>query len=275
MVNLVADLSITKTDGVATVTPGTSTTYTIVVNNNGPSSVTGATVSDILPASIGSDTFTAVGSGGASGFTVSGSGNINDTVNLPVGATITYTLVANIASSATGTLVNTATVSAPGGVTDPTPGNNSATDSDTQTPQVTLAVVKTDGSASYTPGGTATYTVTITDAGASDAEDVTVTDALPAGVTLTAAVSCVANGSASCGTVTGGIGETSFGTTGASIGAGIGNSLHFTAPVAFASGMTAHPPVNPATASAPPTNATASGLDNQTPPPPETPPGVE
>ncbi|TMH23704.1 MAG: DUF11 domain-containing protein, partial [Betaproteobacteria bacterium] len=263
-VNLVADLSITKTDGVATVTPGTSTTYTIVVNNNGPSSVTGATVSDILPASVGSDTFTAVGSGGASGFTASGSGNINDTVNLPVGATITYTLVANIASSATGTLVNTATVSAPGGVTDPTPGNNSATDSDTLTPQVTLAVVKTDGSASYTPGGTATYTVTITDTGASDAEDVTVTDALPAGVTLTAAVSCVANGSASCGTVTGGIGETSFGTTGASIGAGIGSSLVFTVPVAFDSGMTANPLVNTATATDLATNATASGSDSDT-----------
>ena len=263
-VNLVADLSITKTDGVPTVTPGTSTTYTIVVNNNGPSSVTGATVSDILPASVGSDTFTAVGSGGASGFTAGGSGNINDTVNLPVGATITYTLVANIASSATGTLVNTATVSAPGGVTDPTPGNNSATDSDTLTPQVTLAVVKTDGSASYTPGGTATYTVTITDTGASDAEDVTVTDALPAGVTLTAAVSCVANGSASCGTVTGGIGETSFGTTGASIGAGNGSSLVFTVPVAFDSGMTANPLVNTATATDLATNATASGSDSDT-----------
>ena len=49
----------------------------------------------------------------ATGFTASGSGNINDTVNLPVGATITYTLIANIASGATGTLVNTATVTAP------------------------------------------------------------------------------------------------------------------------------------------------------------------
>src|SRR5207237_602180 len=178
-VNLVADLSITKTDGVATVTPGTSTMYTIVVNNNGPSSVTGATVSDILPASVGSDTFTAVGSGGASGFTASGSGNINDT-------------------------------------------------------------------------------------GASDAEDVTVTDALPPGVTLTAAVSCVANGSASCGTATGGIGETSFGTTGASIGAGVGSSLVFTVPVAFDSGMTANPLVNTATATDVATNATASGSDNDT-----------
>ena len=36
-------------------------------------------------------------------------------------------------ASATGTLVNTATVAAPVGVTDPTPANNSATDTDTLT----------------------------------------------------------------------------------------------------------------------------------------------
>ncbi|MGG6461831.1 prealbumin-like fold domain-containing protein [Solilutibacter silvestris] len=41
-----ADLSITKTNSVTTVTSGTSTTYTLVVNNNGPAPVTGAVVKD-------------------------------------------------------------------------------------------------------------------------------------------------------------------------------------------------------------------------------------
>ena len=91
----------------------------------------------------------------------------------------------------------------------------------------------------------------------SDAANVTVTDALPAGVTLTANVTCVANGSASCGTVTGGIGQTSFGTTGASVGADAGNSLVFTVPVAFAPGMTTDPLVNTATATDLATSATA------------------
>ncbi len=80
----------------ASVVPGTATTYTIVVTNNGPSNVTGATVTDVMPAAIASDTFTAVATGGATGFTASGSGNINDTVNLPAGSTITYTVVANV-----------------------------------------------------------------------------------------------------------------------------------------------------------------------------------
>ena len=97
-----ADLAITKTDGVASVSAPGTTTYTIVVTNNGPSNVTGATVSDVLPAAIASDTFTAIGTGGASGFTAVGSGNINDTVNMPAGSTITYTVVANISGSASG-----------------------------------------------------------------------------------------------------------------------------------------------------------------------------
>ena len=78
-----ADLSITKTDGVTTATPGGSVTYTIVATNAGPSNATGATVADTFPASL-TCTWTCVGAGGGT-CTASGSGNINDTVNLPIG----------------------------------------------------------------------------------------------------------------------------------------------------------------------------------------------
>ena len=130
-----ADLSITKSDGTTTYVPGTSTTYTIVVTNSGPSNVTGATVTDPMPAAITSDSWTATATGGATGFAASGSGNISDTVNMPNGSAITYTVTANISSAATGDLVNTATVAVPAGVTDPTPGNNSQTDTDTASPR--------------------------------------------------------------------------------------------------------------------------------------------
>jgi hypothetical protein len=62
--------------------------------------------------------------------TASGSGNINDTVNVPAGGNVTYTLQATISPSATGSLSNTATVTAPNGVTDVNPANNSSTDTD-------------------------------------------------------------------------------------------------------------------------------------------------
>jgi hypothetical protein len=67
--------------------------------------------------------------GGATGASA-GSGNINSTVTVPPGGTVTYVATGTINSGATGNLVNTATVTAPSGTTDPVPGNNSATDSD-------------------------------------------------------------------------------------------------------------------------------------------------
>ena len=123
-----ADLAITKTDGVTIATPSGSLTYTITASNVGPSNAPGATVTDILPSSL-TATWTCVGAGGGT-CTAAGSGNINDTVNLPAGGSVTYTVSATISAAATGTLSNKATVAAPGGVTDPNPDNNSATDTD-------------------------------------------------------------------------------------------------------------------------------------------------
>lgn len=60
-----ADLSVTKTDGVTSVTAGGSTTYTIVASNAGPTSSGLTTLSDAFPASL-TCTWTCVGgSGGA------------------------------------------------------------------------------------------------------------------------------------------------------------------------------------------------------------------
>jgi uncharacterized repeat protein (TIGR01451 family) len=123
-----ADLSITKSDGLTTAAPGEAITYTIVAANAGPSDAPGATVTDVVPAALTGATWTCVGAGGGT-CTAAGAGNINDTVDLPVGGSVTYQLSAIINPSATGTLSNTATVAPPGGVTDPVPGNNSATDS--------------------------------------------------------------------------------------------------------------------------------------------------
>jgi hypothetical protein len=52
-------------------------------------------------------------------------------VTLLNGGSATFTATTTLASTATGSLVNTATVTAPGSVTDPNTANNSATDTDT------------------------------------------------------------------------------------------------------------------------------------------------
>jgi large repetitive protein len=184
-----ADLSIFKTDGQTTSTPGAPITYTIVVNNNGPSTVTGASIQDIFPAELLSPSYVSIASGGASGNT-SGSGNINDTVNMPVGSQILYIVSATVSPSASGTLSNTATVSPPGGVTDPNPGNNLSTDANTLLvpPSADLGVLKNvalttdaDSSSSITAGDTVTFTITVYNAGPDQATGVTVQDVVPAG----------------------------------------------------------------------------------------------
>ncbi len=189
-----ADLAITKTDGVSGVTAGGTTTYTVTASNAGPDNATGATVTDTFPASL-TATWTCVGAGGGT-CTAAGSGNINDTVNLPVGGSVTYTASATITPSATGTLSNTATVNPPGGVSDPNPASNSATDTDTIGQQADLAITKTDGVSGVTAGGSTTYTITASNAGPSDAAGATVTDTFPA--SLTATWTCVGAGGGTC-----------------------------------------------------------------------------
>jgi uncharacterized repeat protein (TIGR01451 family) len=176
----VADLSITKTDGVTSVIPGTNVTYTIVVrNNSATTNVMGAQVGDTFPAILTNVTFTATQTGGASGFTASGTGSISDTVNLPAGSTITYTAHATVNPAAVGQLSNTATVTAPPGVEDPDQSNNTATDTNTLTPVADLAVAKVLTTGRPAPGNPASYTITVTNLGPSSVNRVILVDAIP------------------------------------------------------------------------------------------------
>ncbi|WP_295816922.1 GEVED domain-containing protein [uncultured Deinococcus sp.] len=161
------DLSITKTDGVTTFRAGVTLTYTVVVSNAGPSNASAVTVSDPLPSGIpaGSMTYSAAVSGGAT-TSVSGTqtGALSDTVAVPVGGTVTYTVTVVVPMTYTGTtVVNTATVTAPGGTTDPGTGNNTATDTDTR--ETPTANPDTTGTNPLTP---VTFNVTGNDTGPAD-----------------------------------------------------------------------------------------------------------
>ena len=195
-----ADLSITKTDGQTSAVPGTPTTYTIVVTNDGPSTVTGADRDRHLAGRPSpAPTWSAPPSGRHA--TTRPRGTVRPALSAwPPAAAVTITLTGTIDPAATGSLTNTATVSPPAGVTDPDPANNSATDTDTLTPQADLSVTKTDGVTSAVPGTQNTYTIVVSNHGPSAVSGASVSDPLPAGVT---AATWTATASSGGGTVTG------------------------------------------------------------------------
>ena len=191
------DLAVTKTDGAGSVVAGTSTTYTITATNNGPSQIpAGVVLSDPIPVgTLGSESEPdcAISAGT---FTCTTSGPI------AVSGSVSYTLTLAVSPGyALPTLANTASVtSSP--ATDPTPANDSATDTDTVTTSADLSIAKTDGVASVVAGTSTTYTITVTNNGPStEPAGVVIDDPVPAGTTPTESEpDCVLGASFTCTT---------------------------------------------------------------------------
>ena len=222
-VNPIADLTVTKSDGVASVNAGAATTYTLTLTNNGPSAANGATVSDAVAAGL---TKTAIGACVAAGGAVcptvgAGAGQMNlanleagsvVVPTLPNGGSISFTVTATVTASS-GTVSNIFTATPPGGTTDPTPA--SVTDTDTViTPNLTL--IKSASSPAFTVGAPSSFTLTASNAlgTAPTVGNIVVTDLLPMGLTYVAAGS----GGAGWGCIS--AGQTVTCTTAAVIAAG-------------------------------------------------------
>ena len=202
--NCGVDLGVTKTNGVTQVVPGASVTYTITVTNFGLGDAVGAVVTDTFPIDLTGVTWTCSGQTGPPTSTCSassGAGDISIGADLQPGSSITIVATGTLSASASGSLVNTASAH-PVGIVDPIAGNNSATDTDVVTPLADLKVGVTDGSCYVLPGASLTYTVTVENLGPNNAPSVSVSDTVPADLTVTS-WTCSASGSASCGSATG------------------------------------------------------------------------
>ncbi len=198
-----ADLSISKSNGLAEAVPGEPVTYTIVATNSGPNHVGSATVSDTFPAELKDITWECEAAPGAS-CAASGAGDIDEMVELDVGSSITFTVNATIDAGATGTLSNQVFIATPDDVTDPQLANNSDVDETILTPQVDLTLEQTESADPVVAGsgsGNLTYVITVTNNGPSDASNISITEVItrPAGVTVHAVEYNVANASYSNG----------------------------------------------------------------------------
>ncbi|MGE5550133.1 MAG: hypothetical protein ACM3ZC_06330 [Bacteroidota bacterium] len=178
----VADLSVAKTDGSDYATRGEAIDYAITVTNNGPSTLTSLFVTDLAPAAILNPVFaTMVGLYNPDTHLLSG-------LHLGPGESAVLTLSGTVADTATGTIVNTVTVSPPADAADPNATNNQATDTDTiltNVPSFNLNA-KSANRTSTTVGDTITYTVNLSNTGTGDAINIEFKDEMPWGLVFVA-----------------------------------------------------------------------------------------
>jgi uncharacterized repeat protein (TIGR01451 family) len=191
-VEAAADLSVTKSDSPDPVTAGENITYTIVAANAGPSDAQNVTVSDAIPANT---TFVSFSQTSGPPFTLTtppagGTGAVTATAaTFAAGASATFELVVNVsATTADGTVIrNTVTISSD--TCDPDPANNSDTEkthvkAPVEEPSADLSATKSDFPDPVAAGQNITYTIVVSSGGPSDAQSVTVSDAIPANTTF-------------------------------------------------------------------------------------------
>ncbi|MCC6856557.1 MAG: DUF11 domain-containing protein [Microbacteriaceae bacterium] len=176
------DLAVTKTDGQTTAIPGEDLTYTITVTNNGPTTITEFTLDENLPDALNFVTF------------IPSAGDYDPVTGLWTGIgdfaesdTLTLTVSGTVSADATGSLVNSVTVTPPTDVPDTDPTNNDADDTDTLDPRSNLAITKTISQETVARGDNATFTISVTNRGPSTAVGIVVTDPLPSALNFVGA----------------------------------------------------------------------------------------
>jgi uncharacterized repeat protein (TIGR01451 family) len=187
-----ANLAVFKTDSPDPVTAGNPLTYTILVQNNGPSNATNVIVTDTLPAGV---TFVSTSAVCISGTVTSGC-NIGNLANgASASITVQVQVNSNISANTT-TITNSVTVSAD--QLDPDTSDNTASASTTVLQSADLQVAKVCKPDVPAAAGTNGFCdVTVSNLGPSDAQSVVLNDAIVSNTPFT--ISSVTGASCSFG----------------------------------------------------------------------------
>ncbi|MCL1918088.1 MAG: isopeptide-forming domain-containing fimbrial protein [Peptococcaceae bacterium] len=170
-----ADISVAKTADTSTVNAGDEITYTLTVSNNGPDTAVSPLVTDNLPPELKNPMFSL--DGGVTFQPVTGALTLPD---LAPGQSVQILVTGIVNTFASGILSNNASVFSP--TADPDLSNNTAALDIPIEKSADISVVKTGSPAQATAGGLVTYTLVVSNAGPSDAQNVILTDGLPAGL---------------------------------------------------------------------------------------------
>ena len=190
-----ADLAVTKTNSLSTVTQGFTTTYSIVFTNAGPEPAITTTIVD--PAVTGLTKTSVTCSVAVGGAVCPAAGSVTIAAlesgliiaNTPVNSTLTFTVVALVTAGPGTTVTNTVSVIPFTTVVDSNLANNTATDADRVIGLVNLSITKTNGTTTLLAGSTTAYTVTVANVGPADASGSVLKDPAVTGLSCTA-VTC-------------------------------------------------------------------------------------
>ena len=178
---LVSDLELTKTVDDATPLVGDTIEFTINVTNNGPSDTSGVVITDLLPSG-----YTYISHNTTAGLYDENNGVWNVNGTLPNGTT--ETLEIQVSVNPTGDYMNTAEITASDNLdVDSTPNNGVNTEDDfggigtTPIPVADLSLTKSVDNEFPDVSDQITFTLTLDNAGPSDATGIQVADALPFG----------------------------------------------------------------------------------------------
>ncbi|HEX7914897.1 DUF11 domain-containing protein [Rudaea sp.] len=243
-----ADVAVTKSGPASAIAGGPSISYTISLSNNGPDAATQARFTDALPAGL---TFVSLvqNTGPAASCAVpaiGANGSITCTIAvLANGSSAQFTLTAAVSASVANgtTLQNTATATTDS--VDPNHGNDTSTVATTVSTQADLGVTKS-GPANVIAGGNATYTLTLINAGPSNAASVTLSDSLPTDATFVSLAQAPGPAFTCATPPVGGSGPVTCSIATLAVGASASFTLVITVPVSAGNGSNL---VNTATAS--------------------------
>ena len=182
-------LTIVKTAGSASTTPGSTLTYTITYANDSPVDMTNVVITDAVPTGM-----TYVAASASNGGTYSAptiTWNLGSLASGSGARTVTFQVTVD--SGAPESVTNTASITS----TQASPATAAATVS-VLASRPKLLIEKVSGSAAVAAAGQVTFTINYQNAGTVDATSVTITDTIPAGWTF---VSCSNSCTNSSGTV--------------------------------------------------------------------------
>lgn len=198
-------VAIGKTTPDMTAPPNGTVTFTVTVSNSGTVPADGTLIEDAIPTGLTAFAWTCQGSLGAVCPAASGSGPINATVaTFPVGGAIVHTITATVSGAPPAVIANSAQATPPTGGQCSDGSAPPCFATATVPPVPVVDVSKSAGSAPVAAGGTATFVVVVSNAGAVAANGVVVSDPIPAGMTTPFSWTCATtSGTGACGAASG------------------------------------------------------------------------